>query len=95
MLALSQDWGTPQPREVVSVSHTISFTGKFGEAEASFVKANRPKEAVLMYVHSQDWDSAQRVAEAHDPNSVSDVLVGQVKSYPLLNREYRVQSKLM
>ena len=32
-----------------------------------------------MYVHNQDWDSAQRVAEAHDPDSVSDVLVGQAK----------------
>ena len=36
------------------------------------------KEAVLMYVHNQDWDAAQRVAEEHDPNSVSDVLVSQI-----------------
>ncbi|XP_041357336.1 intraflagellar transport protein 172 homolog isoform X2 [Gigantopelta aegis] len=53
--------------------------GKFSEAEAEFVKAGRPKEAVLMYVHNQDWDSAQRVAEAHDPDSVADVLVGQAR----------------
>ena len=31
------------------------------------------------YVHNQDWDSAQRVAEEHDPDSVSDVLVGQAR----------------
>ena len=31
------------------------------------------------YVHNQDWDSAQRVAEAHDPDSVADVLVGQAR----------------
>ena len=30
-------------------------------------------------MHTQDWDSAQRVAEDHDPESVADVLVGQVK----------------
>jgi hypothetical protein len=30
-------------------------------------QAKKPKEAVLMYVHNQDWESAQRVAEAHDP----------------------------
>jgi len=30
------------------------------------------------YVHNQDWDSAQRVAEENDPDSVTDVLVGQV-----------------
>ncbi|KAK0069568.1 intraflagellar transport protein 172 isoform X1 [Biomphalaria pfeifferi] len=53
--------------------------GKFHEAEQEFVKAQRPKEAVLMYVHNQDWDSAQRVAEAHDPDSVADVLVGQAR----------------
>ncbi|KAH9500287.1 hypothetical protein Btru_073626 [Bulinus truncatus] len=53
--------------------------GKFHEAEQEFVKAQRPKEAVLMYVHNQDWDSAQRVAEAHDQDSVADVLVGQAR----------------
>ncbi|XP_046877770.1 LOW QUALITY PROTEIN: intraflagellar transport protein 172 homolog [Hypomesus transpacificus] len=53
--------------------------GKFSEAEAEFIKAGRPKEAVLMYVHTQDWTGAQRVAEAHDPDSVAEVLVGQAK----------------
>ena len=31
------------------------------------------------YVHTQDWTGAQRVAEAHDPDSVAEVLVGQAK----------------
>lgn len=31
------------------------------------------------YVHNQDWDSAQRVAESNDPDSVADVLVGQAR----------------
>ena len=53
--------------------------GKYGEAEDEFIKAGKPKEAVLMYVHQQDWDSAQRVAELHCPDSVADVLVGQVR----------------
>ena len=53
--------------------------GKFKDAEGHFVKAKKSKEAVLMYVHNQDWESAQRVAEEHDPSSVSDVLVGQAK----------------
>ncbi|XP_071746269.1 intraflagellar transport protein 172 homolog [Lepeophtheirus salmonis] len=53
--------------------------GKFKEAEDEFVKAKRPKEAVLMYVHNQDWESAQRVAEEHDQSSVAEVLVGQAK----------------
>ncbi|XP_076128236.1 intraflagellar transport protein 172 homolog [Alosa pseudoharengus] len=53
--------------------------GKFAEAEAEFIKAGKPKEAVLMYVHQKDYGGAQRVAEAHDPDSVSDVLVSQAK----------------
>ena len=35
--------------------------GKFQEAEIQFIKAKKPKEAVLMYVHNQDWESAQKV----------------------------------
>lgn len=61
--------------------------GKFVEAETEFIKANRPKEAVLMYVHNQDWDSAQRVAESHDPDSVADVLVGQAR-YAFEEKEF-------
>ena len=53
--------------------------GKFQEAEIQFIKAKKPKEAVLMYVHNQDWESAQKVAEEHDQSSVADVLVGQAK----------------
>ena len=30
-------------------------------------------------MHNQDWDAAQRVAEQHDSDSVSDVLVGQAR----------------
>ena len=39
------------------------------------------------YVHNQDWDSAQRVAESHDPDSVGDVLVGQAR-YAFEEKEY-------
>ncbi|XP_069035784.1 intraflagellar transport protein 172 homolog [Lepisosteus oculatus] len=62
--------------------------GRFTEAETEFIKAGKPKEAVLMYVHNQDWNSAQRVAEAHDPDSVGDVLVGQAK-FAFDQKEYQ------
>ena len=39
----------------------------------------RGRLVFFRYVHSQDWDSAQRVAEQHDPDSVADVLVGQAR----------------
>uniref|UniRef100_A0A3Q1FCG1 Intraflagellar transport 172 n=1 Tax=Acanthochromis polyacanthus TaxID=80966 RepID=A0A3Q1FCG1_9TELE len=63
----------------IHLKHAIYLEdeGKFPEAEAEFIKAGKPKEAV--YVHNKDWASAQRVAEGHDPESVSEVLVGQAK----------------
>uniref|UniRef100_A0A3Q0QW63 Intraflagellar transport 172 n=1 Tax=Amphilophus citrinellus TaxID=61819 RepID=A0A3Q0QW63_AMPCI len=36
-------------------------------------------EDKVTYIHNKDWASAQRVAEAHDPESMSEVLVGQAK----------------
>lgn len=53
--------------------------GRFAEAEQEFIRAKKPKEAVLMYVHNRDWDNAQRVAEQYDPSLTSDVLIGQAK----------------
>jgi len=53
--------------------------GRFEEAEAEFIKADKPKEAIDMYVHQQDWPNATRVAESSEPGSVPDVLVAQAK----------------
>ncbi|VEL33267.1 unnamed protein product [Protopolystoma xenopodis] len=32
-----------------------------------------------MYVHQQDWSAAGRIAQAHDPDSLNDVLIGQAR----------------
>ncbi|XP_025413024.1 intraflagellar transport protein 172 homolog isoform X3 [Sipha flava] len=53
--------------------------GKFQEAEKHFIAGMKPKEAVLMYTHNQDWDNAERVAEQHDKSAVSDVLMSRAK----------------
>ncbi|KAM6905680.1 intraflagellar transport protein 172 homolog [Lycodopsis pacificus] len=65
----------------IHLKHAIYLEdeGKFPEAEVEFIKAGKPKEAVLMYVHNKDWASAQRVAEGHDPEAVSEILVDQAK----------------
>ncbi|XP_016326231.1 intraflagellar transport protein 172 homolog [Sinocyclocheilus anshuiensis] len=34
---------------------------------------------LLLHIHNKDWSNAQRVAEAHDPESVADILVSQAK----------------
>lgn len=53
--------------------------GRFQEAEAEFISAGKAREAVDMYIHNQDWDAANRVAENYDPASVAEVLVAQVR----------------
>mmetsp|Transcript_15284 Transcript_15284/g.25210 ORF Transcript_15284/g.25210 Transcript_15284/m.25210 type:complete len:1767 (+) Transcript_15284:218-5518(+) len=53
--------------------------GRFKEAEEEFISATKPKEAIDMYIHQQDWPSAMRVAELNDPPSVADVLVAQAR----------------
>ena len=54
--------------------------GRFAEAEKEFIKADKPKEAIDMYVHQQDWANATRVSEANDPGSMPDILVAQAKA---------------
>lgn len=53
------------------------LTFQFVEAEAEFLLANKPKEAILMYTHSRDWRSALRVAEKYIPESVNEILISQ------------------
>eukprot|EP01006_Ploeotia_vitrea_P029926 TRINITY_DN62385_c0_g1_i1.p1 TRINITY_DN62385_c0_g1~~TRINITY_DN62385_c0_g1_i1.p1 ORF type:complete len:993 (-),score=166.06 TRINITY_DN62385_c0_g1_i1:1161-4139(-) len=53
--------------------------GRFKEAEESFVKANKPKEAIDMYIHQHDWINAMRVADTYDPTSITDILVAQAR----------------
>ena len=40
--------------------------GEFRQAEENFIKAQKPREAIDMYTHQHEFESAMRVAEAHD-----------------------------
>ncbi|KXS17578.1 hypothetical protein M427DRAFT_121993 [Gonapodya prolifera JEL478] len=53
--------------------------GRFKEAEQAFVLSGKPREAILMYIHNEDWNAALSVAESHDAPSVPEILVGQAK----------------
>ncbi|KFD64150.1 hypothetical protein M514_12468 [Trichuris suis] len=59
-------------------------------AEIEFIKADNPKEAVLMYVQRQDWDNARRVAEKHCPAEISEILIGQARELNLWAEALRV-----
>jgi intraflagellar transport protein 172 len=52
---------------------------RFKEAEEEFIKAGKPREALDMYIHQQEWQNAMRVAETADPASVSDVFIAQAR----------------
>ena len=52
--------------------------GRFNEAEEEFLQAEKPKEAIDMYCHQQDWAAALRVAEGGDPSSISRICLLQV-----------------
>ncbi|KAJ3125766.1 hypothetical protein HK098_008226 [Nowakowskiella sp. JEL0407] len=54
--------------------------GNFKEAENAFILGGKPKEAILMYIHNEDWEAALKVAETYDPTSVPDVLISEAKS---------------
>ena len=50
---------------------------RFKEAEDEFVKAGKPKEAIDMWLHQEDWMEAMRVAESYEPAAIPDVFVAQ------------------
>jgi intraflagellar transport protein 172 len=52
---------------------------KFEEAEKEFIAACKPKEAIEMYMHIEDWPNALRVAENYDPPSIPDIHAQQGK----------------
>jgi len=67
------------PEVYLKYAMYLEDEGRFEEAEKEFIKADKPKEAIDMYVHQQDWVNATRVSEANDPGSMPDVLVAQAK----------------
>eukprot|EP00762_Andalucia_godoyi_P003650 ANDGO_00724.mRNA.1 Intraflagellar transport protein 172 len=58
---------------------SLEDAGRFAEAESEFLAANKPREAVDMYVHLQDWTAALRIAEGNAPEAVADVLTAQAR----------------
>jgi intraflagellar transport protein 172 len=69
------------PEVFLKYAMFLEDEGRFKEAEDAFVAADKPKEAIDMYTHQQDWAAAMRVAEQNDPSSVNDVLCAQAKAF--------------
>lgn len=41
----------------------LEDAGEFNQAEEYYLKAGKVKEAVLMHMHGQNWESAERIAK--------------------------------
>ena len=54
--------------------------GEFRQAEIEFVKASKPREAIDMYLHQQDFDAAMRVADSHDVAAIPLVCQAQARA---------------
>jgi len=65
----------------VHVKHAMYLEdeGQFKEAEEEFIKGNKPKEAIDMYIHMRDWPSAMNLAENYETRCIPDVLAAQGK----------------
>ncbi|XP_068142396.1 LOW QUALITY PROTEIN: intraflagellar transport protein 172 homolog [Drosophila tropicalis] len=86
--------GKPTDEVHLKIAMSLEDEGKFEEAEAEFLKAHKPKEAILMYQHAGDWNAALNVAELHLPEAVNEVLIGQASS-ALETRNYKDYEALL
>ncbi|KAH8365613.1 hypothetical protein KR093_002735 [Drosophila rubida] len=86
--------GKPTDEVHLKIAMSLEDEGKFEEAEAEFLKAHKPKEAILMYQHAGDWQAALNVAEQHLPDAVNEVLIGQA-SAALETRNYQDYEMLL
>ena len=55
--------------------------------------AEKPREAIEMYMHIEDWSAALRVAENYDPPSVPDIHVQQGKLL-VENKQFKVRQSI-
>ncbi|CAI4221536.1 unnamed protein product [Auanema sp. JU1783] len=53
--------------------------GKLDEAARHFVEAGKADEATAMYIHDEDWEAAERIAQEHAPQALNNVYLGQAQ----------------
>lgn len=83
------------PGEVhLKMAMALEDEGKFEEAEKEFLLARKPKEAIMMYTHNRDWESALRIAEEFASETVNDILINQAAA-ALESRNYAEYEALL
>jgi len=57
----------------------MSYNGALENASTLKIPHTSSFRDARRYIHNQDWDNAERVAEQHDKSSMSDVLLSRAK----------------
>lgn len=72
-------YGGPEIRKEVHYKYAMFLEdeGRFKDAEREFLKAEKPMEAVQMYIHTKNWDAAEEVAQNHCLEGLTQVLVAR------------------
>ncbi|XP_072763581.1 intraflagellar transport protein 172 homolog isoform X3 [Anoplolepis gracilipes] len=72
-------YGTVDQKKEVHYRHAMALEdeGRFADAEKEFVQAGKVMEAVQMYIHNRDWESAEDVARSHSQEAVAQVLIAR------------------
>ncbi|TKR80418.1 hypothetical protein L596_014494 [Steinernema carpocapsae] len=68
-----------KPEIHLKLAERLEEEDELGQAEEHYLQANRAKDAVQMYIVHYDWDSAERLASQHSPESLPDVYIGQAR----------------
>ncbi|KAI1724366.1 intraflagellar transport protein osm-1 [Ditylenchus destructor] len=54
--------------------------GDLSKAEEYYLKAGKGKDAILMYIHNQNWEAAERIASLHSTDMLVDVYISQARA---------------
>lgn len=65
----------------VHLAHAMQLEdeGKFEAAEREFVSAKKPKEAIDMWIHQQEWDNAMRICHDFEPAALHEIVEAEAK----------------
>uniref|UniRef100_A0A915D9T4 IFT80/172/WDR35 TPR domain-containing protein n=1 Tax=Ditylenchus dipsaci TaxID=166011 RepID=A0A915D9T4_9BILA len=50
------------------------------EDEGNFLAAGKGKDAILMYIHNQNWEAAERIASLHSTDMLVEVYISQARA---------------
>ncbi|XP_015595286.1 intraflagellar transport protein 172 homolog [Cephus cinctus] len=72
-------YGTSDQKKEVHYRHAMALEdeGKFSDAEREFIQADKAVEAVQMYIHTREWESAEEVAQTHCQDALPQVLIAK------------------